>query len=183
MCSKAISLGRNEVDSGRTPLTTPLRPSSPPSLWPAPHPCVFSSSSFMRLSPFDLSLPLLWCSGTSCFWPHLLSWTLTWEQSCSPGLASSPPGYSRPPPQAVLHLILGLWAPGLGASSVPATPSLGSPRGQGVLFSSVLFPSQVPPSPSSCHFERKSSAQSLNKTNKLTNTWKSQSLGQKSKQN
>lgn len=94
---------------------------------------------------------------------------------CSSGLAFSPLWSSRPPPRAVVHLIPRLWAPGVGASSVPATPSLTSKQGQGFLFCFVLFPFQVPPSPSSCHFERKSSALGLNKTNKLTKTKESKS--------
>lgn len=66
-----------------------------------------------------------------------------------------------------------------GSGSFQPHPGSGLLRAKGF----VWFPPQVPPSPFSCHFERKSRAHRLSKTNKLTNTLKSQSLGQKSKLN
>lgn len=145
-----------------------------PSTWLGPHPCVSLAAHLWDFHHCDLSPPLLWFPGPRCFWPPLLSWTPCWEHHLLLWLSVFPLPILQPPPQAVLHLIPCLWAPGVGASSVPATPSLSSPRGQGVLFCFVLFPPRVPPWPSSCHFERKSSALGLNKTNKLTNILKSQ---------
>lgn len=136
-----------------------------PSIWLAPHLC---GSSFMRLSPWRLVPASIMIPWPRCFWPPLRSWPLCWEPHSLLWLRP----YSRPPPQAVLHLIL---VSGLQEQ----LPTQFQPHPLSVLhgatgFCCVLFPPWVPPLPSSCHFERKSHALGLNKTNKLTNTLKSQ---------
>lgn len=175
MCGEILSPGRSDLDPGRTPLTTPL-PHLPPPQSGLPLPLVFLRRQLISETITIVICPCLYrdsLAPTAFGLPSCLG-PCVGNTICSSGFTFSPYRFPRPPPQAVLHLVPCLWAPGVGASSVPATPSLSSPGGQGVLFCFVLFPPQVPPLPSSCHFERKSNALGLNKTNKLANILKSQ---------
>lgn len=98
MCSETICTGRNDVDHGRTPRTTPL-------------PCVFPRSLFMRLSLLWLVRASIVIPSTSGFWLHLLSWTGP-RNSIAP-LAEHPPYQSsRPSPWAALDLIPCFQVPG-----------------------------------------------------------------------
>ena len=124
----------------------------------------------------DLSWPLLWFPAPAAFDP-ISSLGPCLRNSAVP-LAQHPlyPS-SRPPPQAALHLIPCFEVPG------QLQPHPGSVLCRAKAFDLVWFLPRIPLSPSSCHFERKSRTLSLNKTNKLTNILKSQSLGQKIKTN
>lgn len=137
MCNEAISpLARMMWTVGGhlwlcpSPTSTPRHLPCPPS--GLSFSIVFSLAAHFR--DFHLMTgPCLYCDSLAPAAFGLTSSLGPWLENniCSSGLAFSAHRLSRPPPRAALHLIPGLWDPGVDASSVPATPSLNSQQGKG----------------------------------------------------